>query len=241
MQGFHQEVYDDLLAMQEYMYDPPIYEEALLVMRETIRRVRTNIELLVAHLHEMGYLFHKGGFWENFPPEQRTRLERDYPIFQPPPPQTSEHIALLEHLTGPLPLSLKCFFEEVGSVNLIGLFPSANERTYGSVLDPLCVDSVEIALQQVTSLRNLGLWEEEPVLILSADRFHKYGSSGAGSYNIALPCKAVDAPFLDEPHQTTFVNYLRICFQWGGFPGLQVENRLSPDEFALLTKDLLRF
>ena len=41
--------------------------------------------------------------------------------------------------------------------------------------------------------------------------------------------------------QVPDVNYLRICLNWGGFPGLAKECRLLPDELAFLTKDLLPF
>jgi hypothetical protein len=34
-----------------------------------------------------------------------------------------------------------------------------------------------------------------------------------------LPDNGVDGLLLWEPHQTTFVNYLRICFRFGGLPG----------------------
>jgi hypothetical protein len=238
--GFHQEVYDELLAMQEHIYDPSIYEEGLAITRTIMRKVRFNIEQIIPHLHKMGYLFGKGGFWENFSLEEKLQAERDSPIFQPPTFETLKHVADLEKLGGLLPLSLKCWYEEVGCINLIGLFP-ANNRGYGPILDPLYVESVEMVLQVIAKFAEVGGWEEEPLLLLAPDCYHKYGYSGAGSYNIALPCKAVDAPFLNEPHNTTFVNYLRICLKWGGFPGLEKECRLSHDELEYLTKDLLPF
>lgn len=239
-EGFYQEVYDELLAMQENIYETAIYEEALLIMKEIMRRVRFNTELIIPRLHKMGYLFLKGGFWDNYSSEERSLVEKEYPIFQPPTLDTPKHIAELEQFTGSLPLSLKCWYEQVGAINLIGLFPS-NERVYGPILDPLYVNSVKMALQMVTSLVNLNMWEEDHMLILAPDHYHKYGYSGAGSYNIALPCIAADANFLNEPHHTTFVNYLRVCFRWGGFPGLEFNNRLSQNELGFLTKDLLPF
>lgn len=239
-QGLHQEVYDELLALQEHIHEPHLYDEALVIVRTMMRRVRHNLEVIVPRLSQMGYLFREGGFWENAPTEKQTRLKKEYPIFQPPTPETYQRVAQLEQLVGTLPLSLKCWYEEVGAVNFIGLFPS-NERGYGPVLDPLCVDSVEVALQMVTSLHKVGLWEEEPLLILAPDNYHKYGYSGAGSYNMLLPCKAIDTTFLNEPHNTTFVNYLRICWKWGGFPGLERENRLTRKEFSFLTEGLLPF
>ncbi len=238
--GLYQEVYDELLAMQEHIYEPHIYEEALLVMRAMMKRVRSNIEQVIGRLETLGYLFRKGGFWENYPLEKKVSLEREYPTFQPPTPETFQQVALLEQLAGPLPLSLKCWYEEVGSVNLVGLFP-AETRASGPRLDPLWIDSVEVALQQVTGLLKIDAWKEEPLLLLAPDCYHKYGYSGTGSYNMALPCKAVDAPFLNEPHHTTFVNYLRICLQWGGLPGLEYTHLLSHEQLAYLTQGLLPF
>lgn len=37
---------------------------------------------------------------------------------------------------------------------------------------------------------------------------------------VAVPNGAVDGELLGEGHDTTFVNYLRICFRWAGLPGL---------------------
>ena len=239
-QGNHQKVYDELLTLGEQVYEPAVYNDALSVMRAMMQRVHANIELLLPRLQALRFQFRKGGFWEGAPREKQAQLEREYPTFLPPTTETLEQVTTLEHLTGPLPLSLKCFYEEVGSVNLIGLFPS-NERNYGCVLDPLCIYSVEVALQMVTSMKQGGFWEEEPLLILAGDQFHKYGYSGGGTYNVRLPSKAVDALLLDEPHQTTLVNYLRICMQWGGFPGFAQECRLSQDEFTYLTRDLVPF
>jgi hypothetical protein len=69
LKGFCQEVYDQLLIVGENVFEDYFYEDALLVMKEIMRRVRHNIELLIPHLHTMGYLFRKGGFWDNFSPE----------------------------------------------------------------------------------------------------------------------------------------------------------------------------
>ena len=193
--GHYQEVYDELLSMQESIYNADLYEESLLVMRSIMKRVRHNIEQIVSRLHQMGYLFYKAGFWEHFRPEKKMNLEQEYPIFQPPTSKTLEHVNNLEQLAGPLPLSLRCWYEEVGNVNLIGLFPSS-KRDEGRVLDPLYVNTIEIALQMVTSLKKLELWEEDPLLILAPDCYHKYGYSGSGSYNMRLPSKTLDAPLL---------------------------------------------
>jgi hypothetical protein len=55
---------------------------------------------------------------------------------------------------------------------------------------------------------------------IAPDEWHKYDPSGCGEYEIAVPNLAADVRLLTERHHTTFVNYLRICFRWAGFPNL---------------------
>lgn len=235
-QGAYQVVYDELLAMQADISEPPIYEEALLVMRELMRRVRTNIERLIRRLHSLGYQFGNGGFWQELAPEEQAAFS---PILQSPPAETLTYLDRLEQLAGPLPLALKCWYEQLGRVNLIGLFP-ANNPGDGPIFDPLYIESLEQVLKEVQMFLEIDGWPEREVF-LAPDQYHKYGFSGAGAYTMALPCKALDAPIVNEPHHTTFVNYLRLSLRWGGFPGLATEPRLVPKDLDLLTKDLVLF
>jgi hypothetical protein len=242
--GNYQEVYDGLLAMQEQVFAENYYTDALLVAREIMRRVRYNVELLLARLRDRGYHFGEG-FFEDMSPEESLAVENDVPVFRPPDPETPKKVRLLEQLAGTLPLLLKCWYEEVGSVNLVGLFQTntgkAFDLNYGRILDPLFVYSLEMAIKMVTHYLDKNVWSRDPSLALSPDNDFKYGFGGSGAYSIRLPCKAFDAPLLLVRHQTTFINYLRLCFRWGGFPGLEVDNRLPPNDLAYLTKDLLPF
>jgi hypothetical protein len=73
---------------------------------------------------------------------------------------------------------------------------------------------------------------------LSPDDRHKANAGGGPAYAIELPNPGVDAPLLEEWHKTTFIDYLRITFQWGGFPGLK-KSIYQPKEFlAAMTDDL---
>ena len=76
-------------------------------------------------------------------------------------------------------------------------------------------------------------------LTISCDRFHKDGVSGGESYGIPVPHPGADAPLLWEWHNTTFVDYLRICFEWGGFPGLARRQDSVPRELLALSEGLL--
>ena len=76
---------------------------------------------------------------------------------------------------------------------------------------------------------------------LAPDYNHKYFVSGGGPYEITTPCPAIDAPFEGEWHDTTFVNYLRICLRWAGFPGWERTPVRPERDIAALTAGLLPF
>jgi hypothetical protein len=42
-----------------------------------------------------------------------------------------------------------------------------------------------------------------------------------------------------EWHKTTFVNYLRITFRWGGFPGWERDSNPPHEAIARLTEGLI--
>lgn len=232
--GYHQEVYDELLSLQEDIYEPDVYEDAVAVAREIMQRVRYNIEQLVVRLKQVGYLFGKGSSLVN------TFSETYVAMFQPPNPETPENIAILEQIVGSLPLSLKCWYEEVGSVNFIGLF-SENKQKDGPDLDPLYIEPLESLLQIVQNFIKEEIWEYETELIIAPDSYHKYGYSGGGAYSISFPCKHFDTLLINEPHNTTFINYLRICISSGGFSGSELSNLLPQEMLMFLAKDLYSF
>ncbi len=67
----------------------------------------------------------------------------------------------------------------------------------------------------------------------------KYGMSSGSQYSIEMPYLSTDAPRLSQWHETTFVNYLRICFRWGGFPGWERIETRPEEDLAFLTEGLL--
>src|ERR1700757_1683942 len=116
-QGSYQQVYDELVAMQERVFEEPVYPEAILVAREMMRRVRINIETLIPRLKTLNYQFVDGywvQYWEMrsknprsfFTPEQVRKLNELYQTFRPPLPGTPHLLHTLEQLVGSLPLSV---------------------------------------------------------------------------------------------------------------------------------------
>ena len=63
--------------------------------------------------------------------------------------------------------------------------------------------------------------------------------SGGPPYAIALPDSAADPPVAEEWHATTFVEYLRAAFRWGGFPGFERTRRRREADLRYLTEGLL--
>lgn len=245
LNGSYQKVYEELLQAHEQVFVEPLYEDALLVGKEMMRRVRQNVELVVARLQTIGYRFGEGFWEEDISSEAKALIEQDIPVFQAPPVETPERLVLLEQLAGPLPFALTCWYEQVGVVNLIGRFPSFDDRVlddaYGAILDPLFIYSLEMLLKMGRGPGTGKAWNREQTISLSPDHYYKYHFSGSGAYSILLPAKVFDTSLLLERHQTTFVNYLRQCFRWGGFPGLEIENRLPENVVSFLTANLLDF
>ena len=62
----------------------------------------------------------------------------------------------------------------------------------------------------------------EPFRIdLAPDYLHKANISGGMPYAILVPFPGADPVLADERLELPFVEYLRLAFKWGGFPGLE--------------------
>lgn len=218
-------------------------------------RVRYNVQVLLARLKTLGYELVDGdwtSYWEQaeYPDTELNELLRAY---REPPLQTPDFLREIEQRVGALPLIVRCWYEEVGSVNLIGTVPeTAAREALSHELDPLLILPVDCLLEQYGFVTPEE-WEEARNedgifnLDLAVDADLKYNASGSGGYFIQTPCRAFDSTFdlLGYHHvpSPTFLNYLRTCFRWGGFFGLSTQNKptLTPDELTFLTEDLLAF
>ena len=103
--GEHEAVWRELAALGDGVRDPAVLDDARAVARETMQRVRRNVELVVTRLRAMGYRFVQ-------------------PAHEPPTPALLARLDTLEAQAGPLPLALRAFYEEVGAVCLMGAHPT---------------------------------------------------------------------------------------------------------------------
>jgi hypothetical protein len=68
---------------------------------------------------------------------------------------------------------------------------------------------------------------------------HKANVSGGDPYAIFVPAPVADAPVEFEPNSVNFVEYLRLVFAWGGFPGWKNGDAILPAEIKELRDGLL--
>ncbi len=158
--GGYEQIWDEMLGLGAAVRTPPLSRDAHAVARETMRRVRHNIEALIPRLEAAGYQFGYGWVcghaFPSGPPD---------PVFAPPPPNVAQRLAELEARTGVLPLSLRAFYEVVGAVNFVGEPPPAwaDWRALPDGLDALYMYPVAGTLEDVYAWQDEygGLTEEE--------------------------------------------------------------------------------
>lgn len=232
MEGEHRAVWAELLAYGGKVRQESLLDDARAVARETMRRARENIELLVPRLEVLGYRFSHPRY-----------------AFVSPEADTPYRLAALEKLAGPLPLSIRVWCETVGSVNFTGTHPDwPEEDDIDTFRDPLVAEPLLDVFDEYVYWQyglSEGIIEGEEAqrfpLSISPDEFRKAQVSSGSTYRILVPNQAIDAPLVGEWHETTFVNYLRACFKWGGFPGFaRYPSHLLPqDALTYLTEGLL--
>jgi hypothetical protein len=203
--GEREAVWAELVVLGPSVREPYLIDQAVEVARETMARARQNIEELHWRLQKVGYEFHDpAGAYLPPAPGVRRRLDRQ------------------ESKIGPIPLSLRAFYEVVGTVDFTQSRAqlvqyqrpereSAPELLYLGEYDPLVVGPLGEQPEP---------WSEAGHYFLACDEFHKANYSGGENYCVALPDARADFPIsgmygIDE----FFVPYLRATFTGGGFRG----------------------
>ena len=234
LRGEHGSVWNELRCHEALGGD--LLQEAHAVAKETMTRVARNADLLGERLAALG--------WRPLYSELRTKPESE----------DQEVMRQIEEITGaPLPLGLRAFWETVGGINFIwdynrGEVPDLGVELPLDELDPLCVDAPGVVTHVFET------WEDQrseidPELIdpfsldLAPDYLHKANISGGAPYGIELPFLGADPIFANEAHELPFVDYLRLCFRWAGFPRLErYADRTDVREFLrVMGKDLEPF
>lgn len=224
--GEREAVWRELVALREDVSHPSVHDDALNVARETMRRVLANTNQLVLRLTEEGYRF-------QYPDE----------ILVPPPPDTDAKIARIEREAGVLPLSLRAAFEVVGTINLIGWHDDLSPEIGEFYPDPLEVTAIDYAIAELEDWHAERADDEDTAgpfgVPISADPYHKAGVSGGPQYRIFVGAPCADGQLVNEQHGILFVEYLRLCFGYGGFPGWDRDKKPPTAILDRLRSDLL--
>lgn len=168
---------------------------------------------------------------------QLTQPDEPHQPFVPPVAGVAKQLKKLERMGLSLPLSLEAWVEEVGSVDLTGAHPALcfveSEEGFPNVFaDPLIVD---VPLGYIAE----EYAEKEIDCPISPDEDGKAGVHECEFYSVSRPDPRAGTTPRRERHNVSFVNYRRLAFRWGGFPGWeQYENRPTK-ELAVLTDGLL--
>jgi hypothetical protein len=216
--GEREKVWKELVELGGAALGEKHAPDALAVAYETMERVLRNIQTLVQRLQSVGYKFQSA---PHTPPDSRIW----------------KTLQKLQKAAGPYPLSLRAFYDVVGSVDFMGAHQALDPKGAAFAPDPLVVYGAADALQQLDAFEP----DEDGgmQLILAPDDLHKANVSGGDPYSIAVPAPVADALVESEPNSVNFVEYLRLVFAWGGFPGWKNGDAILPSELEMLRKDLL--
>lgn len=301
LKGSYEQVWDQLTHPDFDIHQDDLRADALEVARETMRRVRTNIEMLIERLLQMGFLFgydrrlqqqlyhlssasNRRDYFDLFswvreqPPvflaanqldDERREWEHefarseDHPfgddfVFtgNEAPVPMKIYLEQIEQIAGPLPLSLRAWYEEVGAVNFYGYHerwhaliqtfaPTLYNRGEPSSLylmsycDPLQVCALDEHF--LTCWREKIQYETIYKFEFAPDADFKDGYGGSSSpYTMILPDASADVRLIGTG--MTFVQYLRVSLlSWGGFIGMRKWPTVPKGDLAVLTRDLIPF
>lgn len=209
-------VYQDIYNLKGEAFTLNHFDDVNATLTETFNRVAFNLQIIYKELRNINYVFKKEFIYNS-----------DRPLVLPLP-NNDELIADLENAVadlGKIPLSLKLFYKIVGTCNFAWDYNSQPNLLWeGS--DPIQIDSLDDIVKYVTTddwkeyISDLLESDEMPALELAADYLHKDNISGGPAYSLQITENdSLDSLFLNEPNETTFIDYLRICMESCGFPG----------------------
>ena len=224
------QVWNEMTRLGSAIRDSQYFVEASAVARETMRRVRHNIEQIIEKLDRLGYRFtasidYFGDLQRELTPDL-TRLPSlgNPSVFKPAEASAPQRLDALEkRIAGPLPLSIRHWWEQIGFVCLAGVH---------EILSPGDPEGAS----------PLVIWEfdDEWAEPIDLTQFNETGfqlSLERDAYAIRVPDWGADVKI--RPDRLWFVPYLREVFKWGGFPGWAHKDGRPEKELHYLREGLL--
>jgi hypothetical protein len=218
------QVYSDIHALGQAAFNEQYFDDVQEVISETMRRTARNLDVIYHELTTLSYNF-----------TRKAKYSFHKPLVRPFT-DTTTLLARLDEAVAPfgyVPLSLKLFYTFVGGCNF-AWNKDADDAILWPYADPVQIIPLDDLVMQVTNndwkeeMAELSEYGEVPSLALSADYYHKDNVSGGPAYALALSqLPSVDGRFLNEEHETTLINYLRIVCMNGGFGRIEDAQRIG--------------
>jgi hypothetical protein len=239
--GWCEEVWLELTALGPAVRQEPIYSDAMAVARETMRRIRHNLEVLVERLRTLDYRF------------ACEYEDRPYQPFELRDPDGNNALNAAEQHYGLLPLSIRMLYAEIDSIDFRGYHPKLSQYSEAGwttdddapFTDPLYLapfDPMEDTVEGVDeeAMPHLGRFA---TIWVMPDTIMKANASGGPPTKIVIPNPAMDTHLISvDWGGLLLVSYLRLSFKWGGFAGFSYQPeaaKAAQAELDFLTRDLL--
>jgi hypothetical protein len=221
--GEYTQVWEELRRLDTgEVYKEPLFSDMYGVAHETMRRVKTNIETLIQRWQTLEMEFENPGM-----------------VLVPPEPELSHGFSRFEQEIGRLPLSIRAFWEIVGSVNFCGedfTFTRPGTELYYQSSDPLWIDPASMVMNDAMEnfrLTTTGDSEKRPELAFrgcfAPDIYHKDDVSGGANPEFQLTpgvdCGVYETWYTGDDEGMPFVDYLRLSIAWAGYPGFSRYNQ----------------
>jgi len=166
-------------------------------------------------------------------------------------PDMRAYVEELDRVVGPLPLSLRAWYTEVGAVNFYGYHPNwtrftwlperlkeAPDRYLMTECDPLQVCVLDAARMDAVGKQHVEGHRHD--FEFAADPYFKdYTCRSSTPFAFSLPNPCMDATLMSYVPRLTFVEYLRHCLRWAGFPGMANWTHTPDDDVSFVTKVLV--
>jgi hypothetical protein len=268
--GKHALVWDQIQTLSEdILQREDVYTDVLHVLYEVMKRVRTNIELLIQRLESLGYTFgyswtapllaeerakiewyQEPGvldqvgipeeLWEDMLVSEVLRWIAEQPItYSLPLLDIEQRLAKIEDTGRRVPLSIRAWHEIVGGVNFIGSPPQNWLNGKNEREYAYQLDPLRINSLEEKYLEQA---MKDSRLEISPDKYYKYYYSGGDFYHLYLPSALiVDESIKIGKSHVKFIEYLRLALSKGGFPGLDSSTAIPEEHLLFLITDLLPF
>lgn len=205
-----------------------------LIIDEMINRFCYNLEVITTELKKHGYVFTGFDYGQPLP----CAYALPFLEAQEDSKQKKKELTKSFKDYGVFPIVFVKLMQALHNIDFLGYFPEWSKPSI--LLDQLLLFPIEL----IIPLNSNDIHKDKDgryTVIFSFDEFTKEKISGGVGYGIYLSenteIDSLVSFFGKEP--ITFVEYLRLCIKWAGFPGLEwAESGDIPDKILTIIEDI---